>query len=54
MIVVGDKNYQLNISRLAYSFQGGLDMRYLQECTVDRIKELSGHSKTIANEINNG
>ena len=50
-MVVGDKDYQLSISRLAVSFRGALSMEYLQGAGMWRIQELNEHSKTIAEEI---
>jgi hypothetical protein len=50
-MVVGDKSYQLNLSRLAFSFKGSIGMEYLQGVGANRIKELSEHSKAIADEI---
>jgi len=50
-MVLGDKGYQLNLSRLAFSFQGALSMEYLENCSVNRIRELTKHSQVIAEEV---
>jgi len=50
-MVLGDKSYQLNLSRLAFSFQGAISMEYLQNATIKRTRELSEHSKIIADEV---
>lgn len=52
-MVVGDKSYQLSLSRLAFSFRGAIGMEYLQGVGVDRVKELSEHAKAIAEELKN-
>lgn len=52
-MVVGDGGYQLNLSRLAFSFKGALHMEYLQSVGADRIRELSEHAKAIAEELKN-
>jgi len=53
-MVLGDKNFQLNVSRLAFCFQGAISMEYLQNVSVKRIRELTDHSKVIANEVKAG
>ena len=50
-MVVGGADYQLNLSRLAYSFQGAVSMDYLQGATVERVQELNKHAGTIREEI---
>lgn len=50
-MVVGSDGYQLKLSKLAFSFGGGISMDYLQSAGAGRIKELSDHSKIIAEEI---
>lgn len=50
-MVVGDKDYQLSLSRLAFSFKGSISMEYLQGVGMWRIQELVEHSNTIAEEI---
>jgi hypothetical protein len=50
-MVVGDKDYQLNLSRLAFSFKGAISMEYLQSVGIRRIQELTEHSKVIAEEL---
>lgn len=50
-MVVGDNSYQLNLSRIAFAFRGAVGMDYLQNAGVRRVKELTEHSKTIAEEI---
>lgn len=53
-MVVGDKDYQLNLSRLAFCFQGAVSMEYLQNVSVKRVRQLTDHSKVIANEVKTG
>ena len=52
-MVIGDRGYQLNLSRLAFSFKGAISMEYLQSVGADRVKELTEHSKVIAEELKN-
>ena len=54
MIVVGDKSYQLKLSKLAYSFRGALSMQYLQDQGYGRILDLTDHAEQIAKELNSG
>ena len=49
-MIVGSKDYQLTLSRLAMSFQG-TSLDSFQGYTVERIRELSKHSQIIADEI---
>ena len=51
-MVVGGADYQLNLSRLAYSFQGAISMEYLQNAAVERIQELNKHASAIREELN--
>jgi hypothetical protein len=53
-MVVGDRDYQLSLSRLAFSFQGAVGMEYLQSAGVHRIQELGKHAGLIAEEIKAG
>jgi len=53
-MVIGSHDHQYRLSRLAYSFNGGLGMRYLQEQGINRIKELEDHSRKLAEEVKNG
>ena len=48
MIVVGDKDYQFRLSKLAYSFNGALSMHYLQDQGFSRINDLVGHANKIS------
>lgn len=50
-MVAGDRGYSLNLSRLAYSFQGAISIEYLEAASVRRVRELSKHSESIAREI---
>lgn len=50
-MLVGDKGYQLGLSRLAYSFNGSISMEYLQSVGAPRIQELNEHSNIIAGEL---
>ncbi len=50
-MIVGDVSYQLTLSRLAFSFRGALGMEYLQDVGADRVRELTEHSKAIAEEL---
>lgn len=52
--MVGDKDYQLKISKLAYSFRGALSMEYLQDQGFSRIVDLTDHANVIAQELNSG
>ena len=52
-MILGDKSYQLKLSRLAFSYQGAISMEYLQSVGYRRINELSEHSKVIAEDIKN-
>lgn len=54
MIAVGSKGYQLNISKIAYQFNGAVSMEYLQNCSFERINELVNHIEIIAKEVNSG
>ena len=54
MIVIGDRNYQLNLSRLAYFFKGAVSMDSLQDASTHRVRELVNHSKVISEELNRG
>lgn len=53
-MVVGDHNYRLNLSRLAFSFRGAIRMEYLESASVARIQELTEHAKVIAEELKDG
>ena len=50
-MVVGDKGYQLNLTRLAFSFNGSISMDYLQDVGVQRIQELSKHANVLREEL---
>lgn len=50
-MVVGDPAYQLNLSRLAFNFKGSIQMEYLQDVGVARVKQLTEHSKAIAEDL---
>jgi len=52
--VLGGKDYQLGISKLAYSFRGALSMEYLQDQPLSRIVELNKHADQIAKDISSG
>lgn len=53
-MVVGDPNYQLNLSRLAFSFKGSVSIEYLESVGPGRIHELGKHLKIIGEELKNG
>lgn len=53
-MVIGGDGYQYRLSRLSYSFRGGLGMEYLENQSIHRIKELEDHSRKLAEEVKNG
>jgi hypothetical protein len=53
-MVVGNTRYQLQLSRLAYSFRGAIGMDYLQDQQYSRIQELTDHAAEIAEDLNSG
>lgn len=54
MTIVGNNDYQFTLSRLAYGFNGGVTMDYLQLQGHDRIMELQKHATKISEELENG
>jgi hypothetical protein len=52
-MVIGDKSYQLNLSRIAVSYQGAISMDYLDNAPCSRIKQLSEHITIISKELKN-
>lgn len=50
-MVLGARDYQLQLSRLAFSFRGAVSMDYLQNATIARVQELNRHARTIADEL---
>ena len=50
-MIAGDRSYRLNMSRIAAAFRGGVSLDYLEAASVHRVRELSEHTKAIAEEI---
>lgn len=53
-MTVGDDDYQLSLSKVAYNFNGAISMDYLENAPCSRISQLYDHSKVISEALNNG
>jgi len=53
-MIVGGKDYQLNLSKLAYGYNGALSMSYLESVGYKRARELNDHLSIIASELKSG
>lgn len=51
---MGDKEYPLQLSRLAYGFNGAISLEYLENVSYRRVMELNNHAKAIAEEVKSG
>jgi len=53
LTIVGNDDFQYILSKLAYSFNGGLTMDYLELQGFNRILELQNHANKLSKELEN-
>lgn len=52
-MIIGNKNFGLWLSKIAFNFRGGAPLDYLETQSVKRILELNDHLKVIGQELEN-